>query len=63
MFAELSEMLLFAHMGKGEVTMVSKSHTPGDNNMALIGRSSRPVAVAYDPLTQVYSNCITGSME
>ena len=46
-------MLLFAHMGRGEVNMVSKASSAGDNNMAVIGRSTRPVGVTYDPITQV----------
>ena len=46
-------MLLFALMERGEVAMMPAEHHPASNNIALIGRSSRPVGVAYDPIEQV----------
>ena len=46
-------MLLFALMERGEVAMIPADHHPASNNIALIGRSSRPVGVAYDPIEQV----------
>ena len=50
-------MLLFALMERGEVAMIPADHHPASNNIALIGRSSRPVGVAYDPIEQVRTQC------
>ena len=52
-FAEPSEFLLYALTETGEVGMLDADSGSVSRVRTLIGTSTRPVAVTYDPLKQV----------